>query len=230
MYRSCVLFPVGVVTGMVVPNSLLQFGKMIECVQPGVNALKYNEYGCWCGFGGSGTPVDDLDRWLLFVLVVWKRKSSQVCFSPAAAVKFTTNVTKRAGRFLDVRPSATFHTSSFMSSPVQNNRWPAQVSRSNWVYLNSCGVQTRYHSPVEKYCSALSSKVWWLWRLKHNRWFVKDNNVTQNKASQKKSTFPKIHYFIKPGEISKPNKNFQYFTKHNNFSQMFQILNLTFEI
>uniref|UniRef100_A0A1I7YNN6 Phospholipase A2 n=1 Tax=Steinernema glaseri TaxID=37863 RepID=A0A1I7YNN6_9BILA len=24
-------------------------------------ALEYNNYGCWCGVGGSGTPVDDID-------------------------------------------------------------------------------------------------------------------------------------------------------------------------
>uniref|UniRef100_A0A2D4PRR8 phospholipase A2 n=1 Tax=Micrurus surinamensis TaxID=129470 RepID=A0A2D4PRR8_MICSU len=36
---------------------------MIQCTIPGSNPLRdYADYGCYCGRGGSGTPVDDLDR------------------------------------------------------------------------------------------------------------------------------------------------------------------------
>ncbi|XP_066500681.1 phospholipase A2 [Hoplias malabaricus] len=43
------------------PYALWQFGKMIQCAQPGVNPLIYNNYGCYCGLGGSGTPIDPVD-------------------------------------------------------------------------------------------------------------------------------------------------------------------------
>ncbi|XP_067055595.1 basic phospholipase A2 PA-12A-like [Acropora muricata] len=42
-------------------RNLLQFGRMIVCMT-GRGALRYNGYGCWCGLGGSGTPVDATDR------------------------------------------------------------------------------------------------------------------------------------------------------------------------
>ncbi|KAL6094197.1 hypothetical protein STEG23_002722 [Scotinomys teguina] len=35
---------------------------MIKCTVPGSHPLKdYNNYGCYCGFRGSGTPLDELD-------------------------------------------------------------------------------------------------------------------------------------------------------------------------
>ncbi|CAG5920544.1 unnamed protein product [Menidia menidia] len=56
------LFTTCMVSGGSLPRAVWHFGRMITCAQPGVNPLIYNEYGCWCGFGGSGTPVDDVDR------------------------------------------------------------------------------------------------------------------------------------------------------------------------
>lgn len=55
--------PACVVSGSLLPKALWQFGKVIECAQPGVSSLKYNDYGCWCGFGGTGTPLDELDEY-----------------------------------------------------------------------------------------------------------------------------------------------------------------------
>ncbi|XP_065181979.1 basic phospholipase A2 PA-12A-like [Sycon ciliatum] len=47
-------------------RSLLNFGGMIACAIPNVGnpvtaALRYTNYGCWCGVGGSGPTVDNID-------------------------------------------------------------------------------------------------------------------------------------------------------------------------
>jgi secretory phospholipase A2 len=42
-------------------KNLAQFGLMIHTVA-GKNPLDYNGYGCWCGAGGSGKPVDSTDQ------------------------------------------------------------------------------------------------------------------------------------------------------------------------
>ncbi|KAL9984686.1 hypothetical protein ACROYT_G007010 [Oculina patagonica] len=42
-------------------RNLYQFATMIACAT-NRSGLDYYDYGCWCGFGGSGTPVDQTDR------------------------------------------------------------------------------------------------------------------------------------------------------------------------
>ena len=58
----CVIFTIDL-TGISlkrVKRNLSQFAGMIRCAT-GRSALDYNGYGCWCGRGGSGTPVDATD-------------------------------------------------------------------------------------------------------------------------------------------------------------------------
>merc|ERR1711970_1705214 len=61
-HLSLLLFTVcTLASAALVPKALWQFGGMIQCAQPGINPLKYNDYGCWCGFGGKGVPLDEVD-------------------------------------------------------------------------------------------------------------------------------------------------------------------------
>ncbi|XP_047447235.1 phospholipase A2 [Mugil cephalus] len=44
-------------------RAVWQFREMILCTSPeSWPVLDYTDYGCYCGLGGSGAPVDDLDR------------------------------------------------------------------------------------------------------------------------------------------------------------------------
>jgi len=42
-------------------RSSVQFGVMILC-KVGRNPFEYNGYGCYCGIGGKGQPVDKIDQ------------------------------------------------------------------------------------------------------------------------------------------------------------------------
>nr|Q7T2Q4.1 RecName: Full=Acidic phospholipase A2 2; Short=svPLA2; AltName: Full=PA2-II; AltName: Full=Phosphatidylcholine 2-acylhydrolase; Flags: Precursor [Bungarus flaviceps flaviceps]BAC77656.1 phospholipase A2II precursor [Bungarus flaviceps] len=45
------------------PLNLIQFSSLIQCANGGSRATwHYADYGCYCGKGGGGTPVDELDR------------------------------------------------------------------------------------------------------------------------------------------------------------------------
>ncbi|KHJ42205.1 hypothetical protein D918_07737 [Trichuris suis] len=43
-------------------SSLLNLGCMVECMLHIEPISRYVNYGCWCGFGGAGEPIDNIDR------------------------------------------------------------------------------------------------------------------------------------------------------------------------
>uniref|UniRef100_U3F572 phospholipase A2 n=1 Tax=Micrurus fulvius TaxID=8637 RepID=U3F572_MICFL len=43
------------------PLNLINFKRMIECTTRR-SVWDFTNYGCYCGSGGRGTPVDDLDK------------------------------------------------------------------------------------------------------------------------------------------------------------------------
>ncbi|MFH4976481.1 hypothetical protein AB6A40_003190 [Gnathostoma spinigerum] len=44
-----------------VPNSLWNFNSMVKC-RLQYSGYVYNNYGCYCGLGGKGEPVDGIDE------------------------------------------------------------------------------------------------------------------------------------------------------------------------
>ncbi|XP_078523799.1 phospholipase A2-like isoform X2 [Lissotriton helveticus] len=44
-------------------RALWQFRDMIKCAIPNSRPIKdFDDYGCWCGVGGKGKPLDALDK------------------------------------------------------------------------------------------------------------------------------------------------------------------------
>ncbi|EYC33072.1 hypothetical protein Y032_0002g586 [Ancylostoma ceylanicum] len=42
-------------------GSLFNFGQIGRCIL-GYSPIIYNNYGCWCGVGGSHEPMDEIDK------------------------------------------------------------------------------------------------------------------------------------------------------------------------
>ncbi|XP_063207186.1 phospholipase A2 [Chroicocephalus ridibundus] len=57
------LLSVGAACAAVSPRAVWEFRSMLKCTIPGSHPLlDFGDYGCYCGLGGQGTPVDELDR------------------------------------------------------------------------------------------------------------------------------------------------------------------------
>ena len=48
-------------------RNLLQFGDMVNCMT-NKSRFSYIDYGCWCGWGGKGEPVDEVDKYVIIRL------------------------------------------------------------------------------------------------------------------------------------------------------------------
>lgn len=44
-------------------RNLYQFGNMVNCMT-NRSRFSYIDYGCWCGVGGKGEPVDEVDKYV----------------------------------------------------------------------------------------------------------------------------------------------------------------------
>ncbi|XP_033636825.1 uncharacterized protein LOC117297787 [Asterias rubens] len=63
--KLCLLALVVCTVALPKPRSVIQFGDMIRCLTDRniINSwLDYDGYGCYCGFGGTGIPLDGTDR------------------------------------------------------------------------------------------------------------------------------------------------------------------------
>ncbi|XP_050762834.1 phospholipase A2 [Gymnogyps californianus] len=57
------LLSAGAASAAVLPWAVWGLRSMIKCTIPDSHPLlEFSDYGCYCGLGGSGTPVDAVDR------------------------------------------------------------------------------------------------------------------------------------------------------------------------
>ncbi|CAH1249705.1 PLA2G2E [Branchiostoma lanceolatum] len=97
-------------------RNLVQFGNMITAVT-GRSSLDYNNYGCYCGLGGSGTPVDKIDECC---------QTHDACYGSVSWPKITTyDYTAAAG------------TVTCNDAPGTNDRAVCECDRAAVLCFNS---------------------------------------------------------------------------------------------
>ncbi|XP_036602864.1 basic phospholipase A2-like [Trichosurus vulpecula] len=72
-----------------VKGSLLQFENMIEKVTGKNAVLNYGFYGCYCGLGGKGTPLDGTDRCCLAHDCCYSKVKNLGCKPKTQSYKYT---------------------------------------------------------------------------------------------------------------------------------------------
>ncbi|XP_033760535.1 acidic phospholipase A2 Cc1-PLA2-like isoform X2 [Pecten maximus] len=69
-------------------RSLPQLGKMIRTVT-GKSGLDFNGYGHWCGVGGAGDPVDEIDRCCMTHDLCYDKIATTACKSSKGEIVTT---------------------------------------------------------------------------------------------------------------------------------------------
>ncbi|NXC12719.1 PA21B Phospholipase, partial [Corythaeola cristata] len=78
------LSSVGAASAGLPSRAVWQLRSMIKCTIPdSYPLLQYADYGCYCGLGGSGTPVDELDSCC---------QAHDNCYSEAMALDSCTSI------------------------------------------------------------------------------------------------------------------------------------------
>uniref|UniRef100_A0A3Q3K9E8 Phospholipase A2 n=1 Tax=Monopterus albus TaxID=43700 RepID=A0A3Q3K9E8_MONAL len=102
----------------VASGNVVQFGLMISCVQPGVNPLKYDNYGCWCGFGGRGTPRDQVDKCC---------QVHDYCYRQSKQIRGCISYTSTRALMVAPVQIGNYSLTDSTVSPATNNRCQAAV-------------------------------------------------------------------------------------------------------
>nr|AAZ22649.1 scutoxin precursor [Notechis scutatus] len=112
------------------PLNLVQFSYLIQCANHGRRPTwHYMDYGCYCGAGGSGTPVDELDRCCKIHDDCYDEAGKKGCFPKMSAYDYycgengpyCRNIEKKCLRFVcDCDVEAAF---CFAKAPYNNANW-----------------------------------------------------------------------------------------------------------